>query len=120
MNMNRTAVICGFLALAVCSVSAASLKQKAHEGDPRAQYELGRRCSEKKNHRCALIWLQKAAEQGHAGAQNRLGVMYERGEGVRVDMVEAYRWFTIAAAGGNTFASANRLSLERCLTASTR
>src|SRR5204862_5329798 len=115
MKMNRTAVICGLMVLVACSVSAVGLKQKAQQGDPRAQYELGRRCNEQKNYRCALEWLRKAADQGHAGAQNRLGVMYERAEGVPMDLMEAYKWFTIAAAGGNTFAAANRVSLERYL-----
>lgn len=117
MKLNRTAIICGFLVLAACSVSATGLKRKAQHGDARAQYELGRRCTEQKNYRCALEWLQKAAEQGHAGAQNRLGVMYERGEGVPMDLVQAYVWFTRAAASQNTYAAANRLSLERRLTA---
>lgn len=116
MKLNRTAIICGFLVLGACSVSAGSLKHKAQKGDARAQYELGRRCSEQTNYRCALEWLHKAAEQGHAGAQNRLGVMYERGEGVPVDLVQAYTWFTLAAAAQNTFAAANRQSLERRLT----
>ena len=116
MKMNRVAIICGFLMLAVFSVSANSLERKAEQGDARAQYELGKRCSDKKNYRCALVWLQKAGEQGHAGAQNRLGVMYERGEGVMVDLVEAYKWYSLSAAAGNSFASANRASLESHLT----
>ena len=41
--------------------------------------------------------LRKAAEQGHAGAQMNLGVLYERGKGVRQDFAEAMHWYRKAA-----------------------
>ena len=44
-------------------------------------------------------WLP-LAEQGHAGAQNNLGVMYADGEGVPEDDVRAFAWFNLAAAQG--------------------
>jgi TPR repeat protein len=87
----------------------------AQKGDPRAQYELSRRCTEQRNYRCALVWLRKSVAQGHPAAQNRLGVMYERGEGVRTDEVEALKCYTLAESG-NAYARANRMSLERRLT----
>jgi len=108
-------MICGLMVLAACTLSAAGVKQQARQGDARAQYELGKRFSERKNYARALPWLRQAAKQGHAGAQNRLGVMYERGEGVRMDTVEAYKWYTLAASAQNSFAMANRISLERRL-----
>ena len=37
------------------------------------------------------------AEQGDAGAQNILGLMYDQGEGVTQDYVEAVRWHRLAA-----------------------
>lgn len=112
----KTAIICGFLALLACNVSAGGTKRLAERGDARAQYELARRCSEKKDYRCAVAWFRKAAEQGHAGAQNRLGVMYERGEGVGIDELEALKWYSLAASAQNAYAIANRISLERRLT----
>ena len=39
----------------------------------------------KKNMVEAAKWYRKAAEQGNADAQNRLGVRYDRGEGVSKD-----------------------------------
>ena len=42
-----------------------------------------------------------AAEQGIAGAQCRLGVMYAEGRGVEQDERESVRWFRLAAAQGN-------------------
>jgi len=42
---------------------------------------------------------QKAANQGHKAAQNNLAVMYAYGQGVRGDLLEAYKWFRIAGRG---------------------
>ena len=42
-----------------------------------------------------------AADQGVAGAQCRLGVMYAEGRGVARDDAEAVRWFRLAADQGD-------------------
>ena len=47
-----------------------------------------------------------AAAQGHAYAQNNLGLMFENGEGVAQDRAEAIRWYRLAAAQGNAYATA--------------
>ncbi|MGI2081669.1 tetratricopeptide repeat protein [Shewanella putrefaciens] len=47
-----------------------------------------------------LVVVQKAAEQGNAGAQFRLGVMYSKGEGVPEDNKQAFHWYTKAAEQG--------------------
>ncbi len=44
--------------------------------------------------------VKKAAEQGHAVAQYDLGVMYETGEGVPEDDIQAYAWISLASAQG--------------------
>ena len=49
----------------------------------------------------AVKWYRKAAEQGHADAQNNLGVMYASGRGVPEDAVEAVKWYRKAAGQGN-------------------
>lgn len=41
------------------------------------------------------------AEQGYAGAQTNLGVMYAEGQGVPQDDAEAVKWFRLAAGQGN-------------------
>jgi len=46
-------------------------------------------------------WTRKAAEQGHAEAQFRLGFMYTNDYGVPQDYVEAYAWMSVAATNGN-------------------
>lgn len=45
----------------------------------------------------ALIWFKKAAEQGDAGAQNSLGIMYLRGMGVDKDIGKAKYYYSLAA-----------------------
>ena len=42
--------------------------------------------------------LRKAAEQGDAGAQVWLGVLYRDGRGVPQDYVEAHKWSNLAAS----------------------
>ncbi|MDD6180996.1 MAG: hypothetical protein PUB01_02840 [Desulfovibrionaceae bacterium] len=40
-----------------------------------------------------MEWYRKAAEQGDAQAQCNLGVMYDKGDGVRQDKSAAKEWF---------------------------
>jgi hypothetical protein len=56
----------------------------------------------------ALSWYLKAAEQGLAAAQNRVGVLYARGEfGVPQDREQALRWFLTAAQQSYAHAQLN-------------
>ena len=55
----------------------------------------------------AAKWYRKAAEQGNADAQNRLGVRYDRGEGVSKDVKEAAKWYAKSAAQGHPKAQCN-------------
>ena len=45
--------------------------------------------------------LRQAAEQGHAEAQNGLGLAYEDGRGVPQDQQEAAKWYRKAAGQGH-------------------
>ena len=47
------------------------------------------------------------ADAGNADAQSNLGVMYERGEGVRQDYTQARHWYEKAAKQGNAMAQSN-------------
>ncbi len=47
----------------------------------------------------AAKWYRKAAEQGHANAQYNLGIMYDNGQGVPQDYVQAHMWYNLSAAG---------------------
>ncbi len=49
----------------------------------------------------ALREWRSLAEQGNAGAQSNLGVMYDKGQGVPQDDAEAVGWWRKAAAQGH-------------------
>ena len=51
--------------------------------------------------------IREAAERGDAQAQNKLGTMYEYGEGVTKDYRQAALWYRRAAEQGFTLAQAN-------------
>ena len=54
-----------------------------------------------KDYHEALKWYRKAANRGHANAQNSLGLMYQNGRGVPQDYSEAVKWFRKAADQGH-------------------
>ena len=58
----------------------------------------------------------KAAEQGDAGGQFNLGLMYGKGQGVPRDYIEAYMWFSLAAAQMGDAAARNLDLLEKRMT----
>lgn len=49
----------------------------------------------------------KSAEQGHADAQNNLGLMYKEGLSIPQSDYEAFKWFTKAAEQGHVDAQNN-------------
>ena len=55
----------------------------------------------------ALREFKPFAEQGHAGAQRNLGVMYEFGNGVPQDYKTAVNWYELAAVQGHADAQKN-------------
>ena len=90
------------------------LIQSAEQGDVEAQYELGKLYDTGKgvptgegvptDHLEAAKWYRKAAEQGYANAQFRLGDAYRKGLGVPQDYQEAFKWFQMAAGQGDAAA----------------
>jgi len=52
------------------------------------------------NASAAVTWFRKAAEQGHASAQLRMGLAYRDGIGVEADVVVAAEWYKKAALQG--------------------
>ena len=48
----------------------------------------------------AVFWWEKAAEQGYAPAQFKLGIAYNGGLGVSLNPEKAVEWFTKAAEQG--------------------
>jgi hypothetical protein len=67
-----------------------------------------------KNERAAVEWYRKAADQGHAYAQNNLGLMYANGQGGLLQRhTEAARLYRHAAIQGHAFGQRNLARLTR-------
>jgi TPR repeat protein len=65
----------------------------------------------------AIRLFRPLAEQGNAKAQNVLGVMFRKGEGVPKNPVRAHMWFSFAAARGDAQAKAELREVSRTMTA---
>ena len=64
----------------------------------------------------AIRLFRPLAEQGNAKAQNVLGVMYRRGQGVARNSVRAFLWFSRAAARGDAQAKAELRDVSQAMT----
>ena len=64
-------------------------------------WEQAQQAQENKNYGIALELYQQLAEAGHREAPERIGLMYEKGEGQPQDFVAAKNWFTKAILAGN-------------------
>lgn len=60
-----------------------------------------------KSYAKAAEWYHKAAEQGLARAQVRLGLMYNYGRGVPKDYAKAAQWYRMAAVQGHARAQSS-------------
>jgi len=64
----------------------------------------------------AIRLFRPLAEQGNAKAQNVLGAMYRKGEGVARNSVRAFIWFSRAAAHGDARAKAELRDVSQTMT----
>lgn len=76
-------------------------RKAAAQGHRESRFELGVLYAEgagpvSRNNRKAANWFKEAAQQGHPQAQWRLSLLYERGQGVKRDLIEAYKWASVA------------------------
>ncbi|KAF9900302.1 hypothetical protein EC991_007644 [Linnemannia zychae] len=79
--------------------------KKAKLGDMDSQHALGKMyyfggSGVEQDYHVAMDWYTKAASQGHAGAQNYIGFMYQHGQGVPQDYTAAMNWFLKASDQG--------------------
>jgi TPR repeat protein len=65
----------------------------------------------------AIRLFRPLAEKGNAKAQNVLGVMFRKGEGVPKNPVRAHMWFSFAAKRGEARAKAELREVSRTMTA---
>lgn len=59
--------------------------------------------------------MKKAAEQGNADAQLKLGELYEKGEDVEKDWAEALKWYRKAGEQGSLVAKLRFLLLASAM-----
>jgi TPR repeat protein len=83
---------------------AATYREAAERGDPKAQANLGK-CYEygkgvSKDVVEGVKWYREAAEKGDAQAQASLGNCYEHGNGVPKDATEGVKWYRKSADQG--------------------
>jgi uncharacterized protein len=78
-----------------------SVEQRARNGDPEAQDEMGLAAEERRQYAEALKWFQLAAQQGLSKSQVKVGYFYDEGLGVLRDHVQAVHWYTLAAVQGD-------------------
>ena len=93
----------------------------AEKGNAVAQYRYAMMhrmgLGTKKSRAEAQKWSRLAAKQGNSDAQQLLGSLYYKGEGVEPDDVtRAYMWYDVAAAQGNTEAQKERDAVAKELT----
>lgn len=62
---------------------------------------------EYKENGLSVTQIRQTAEDGQPAYQNDLGVLYFYGQGVQKDIIEANRWYTIAAENGSRMAQFN-------------
>lgn len=78
-------------------------------GSSEAQYNLGEllyfgstQDRVRTNPKAALDWYTQAAEQGHVDAMYKVGMLYEKGRGLKRDFHQAFTWYEQAAKQGHS------------------
>lgn len=108
--MNKISVIFFCVFLAACinnkSFEGNSEYEAAKNGNVDAQYNVAMNFlvgddGFPKNERKAIEWFLKASDQGDAGAQNGLGIIYLRGMGVKSDLIKSEFYYRKAALQGH-------------------
>ena len=80
---------------------------------PETLYKRGAELFEARKYTDAMPMLEKAAQMGHSGAQNHLGVDYKTGEGVAKDLKKAIYWYQKAIDQNNPKAMWNLAQLYK-------
>lgn len=71
------------------SPSQVKLKKKRELHNQGLQYIKEKKFTE------AMIYFKAAAKLGYSDSMHSLGIMYENGEGVKVDLIESYAWYSL-------------------------
>ncbi len=92
--------------------AALVLQKSAQQENPFAEYLLGEIRLEQQNYSDAAKSFRDAAQQGLPHAQQELGVLLEKGQGVPQDKFEAYVWLLVSLDAGNNAAATDLSLLE--------
>lgn len=71
------------------------------------EYEKGMEALKSKDYSSAYDYFRKAAEQGHADAQNQVGEFYYEGKQVSQNAETAFQWYYAAALNGSIKGAGN-------------
>ena len=93
--------------ITIIEKQTSSLQTNLKNASPQYYYYLGNNSYQSKDYNEAVKWYRKAAEQGLASAQFKLGVHYAKGRGVPQDYLEAAKWYRKAAEQGDAAAQNN-------------
>ncbi|MDA8347447.1 MAG: tetratricopeptide repeat protein [Pseudomonadota bacterium] len=72
-----------------------------------AEFQEANAAYQRGNYKQALIYIRQLAAQGYASAEDYLGAMYTKGQGVPQDYAKALKWYRLAAAQGSAAAEFN-------------
>jgi localization factor PodJL len=84
----------------------------ANQGNRKAMHNLAVIYADRKDMANAARWFAKAASLGLSDSQFNLAILYEHGDGVPQSLVEAFKWYSIAAATGDTESKARVIALQ--------
>ncbi len=105
--------------MSTARASPADLAKAAHwyelsaaQGNRKAMHNLAVFYASRKDMANAARWFAKAAALGLSDSQFNLAVLYERGDGVPQSLVDAFKWYSIAAAAGDVESKARVAALQ--------
>ncbi|HVW75467.1 MAG TPA: hypothetical protein VHC39_17645 [Rhizomicrobium sp.] len=84
----------------------------ANQGNRKAMHNLAVFYASEKDMANAARWFAKASTLGLSDSQFNLAVLYERGDGLPQSLVDAFKWYSIAAAAGDLESKARVSVLE--------
>jgi TPR repeat protein len=105
--MKQRMVVIGAVAIAQLFCTSAALAGPWEDG--MAAYNRG-------DYVPAIQVFRALAGQGNAKAQNALGAMFRKGEGVPKNSLRAHMWFSFAAARGDAAAKAELREMSQTMT----
>lgn len=94
---------------------APEVQRQAETGEAAAQFALAQYHLGDEDPAVMLRWLRASACQGDPLAQVSLGVLYDAGDRVYQDRIEAYLWFSWAAQQGNSEAAQFAVDLKTAM-----